>query len=80
MSENLIKSTFVILGTLLVSIILFTMIFTAAGQNFMWKAIEPAMVNQWRDSTLNNGAARTYVYEKEYKKYKDNQFDYSTLF
>lgn len=46
----------------------------------MWKAIEPAMVNQWKDSTLNNGAARTYVYEKEYKKYKDNQFDYSTLF
>lgn len=80
MTESLIQKVFSILGTLLVSLILFSMIFTAVGQNFLWRAIEPAMENQWKDSTLNNGAARTYVYEKEYDKYKDNQFDYGSLF
>ena len=68
MSEGLIKQTFVILGTLLVSIIMFTIIFGTVGQQFMWRAIEPAMINQWQESTLDNGAERTIVYEDQYDK------------
>ena len=68
MSTNLIKFVFTILATLLISIILFIMIFGPTGQNFMWRAIEPVMLEQWRASTMDNGGDRTLIYEEQFKK------------
>ena len=68
MSENLIKIVFIAVGTLLVSLILFDMIFSKGGQEFLWKAIEPAMLNQWTLSTMDNGGERTLIYEEQFKE------------
>lgn len=68
MSESLIKSTFVILGTLLASIILFLMIFGVTGQQMMWRAIKPVMEDQWSQSTLDNGGKRTIMFEEQFDK------------
>lgn len=78
MSHSLIKIMFSVLGTLLVSIILFTMIFTATGQNFMWKVIEPVMLDQWRQCSMDNGAKRTVIYEQEFNNLKAIEYSRQT--
>ena len=75
MSENLIKYMFSIIGTLLVSIILFILIFGTVGQLTMWKVIEPTMIRQWQESTLDNGAERTIVFEKEFDEMDSVKFN-----
>ena len=74
MSENLIKYMFSIIGTLLVSIILFILIFGTVGQQTMWKVIEPTMIRQWQESTLDNGAERTIVFEKQFDEMESVKF------
>lgn len=66
MSESLIKYVFSVLGTLLVGCILFVIIFGTAGQQLMWTAIEPAVINQWQDSTFDNGTEITLTYEDNF--------------
>lgn len=68
MSKSLIKNVFSILGTLLVSLLIYSVLFTSVGQQFMWQAIEPAMEDQWRKSTMNNGVNRTEIYEESFNK------------
>lgn len=63
MSENLIVQVFKIIGILLISYILFYMIFSTNGQNLLWYAGRDAVENIWNESTMNNGADRTLVYE-----------------
>ena len=75
MSENLIKYLFSIIGTLLVSIILFILIFGTVGQQTMWKVIEPTMIRQWQESTLDNGAERTIVFEKQFDEMESVKFN-----
>ena len=75
MSENLIKYMFSIIGTLLVSIILFILIFGTVGQQTMWKVIEPTMIRQWQESTLDNGAERTIVFEKQFEEMESVKFN-----
>lgn len=72
MSVNLIKHVFSIIGTLLVSIILYTMIFTVTGQQFLWRAIEPFLLDEWNQCTMDNGAARTVIYEDMFSDMKYN--------
>lgn len=69
MSESLIKTIFVIVGTLLVSLIMYSIIFTPNGQQFLWSAIEPAMVNQWKESSMDSGRDRTEIYDEEFNDY-----------
>lgn len=68
MSENLVKHVFSILGTLLVGIILFIIIFGTAGQQLMWTAIEPAVIEQWQNSTFDNGTEITLTYEDNFEE------------
>lgn len=75
MSENLIKYVFSIIGTLLVSILLFILIFGTVGQQTMWKVIEPTMIRQWQESTLDNGAERTIVFEKQFDEMESVKFN-----
>ena len=75
MTEGLIKLMFSIIGTLLVSIILFNMIFLQDGQKLLWNAIEPAVENQWDLSSMNSGKDRTEVYDDLFNDYKHIQFD-----
>ena len=75
MSESLIKYMFSIIGTLLVSIILFILIFGTVGQQTMWKVIEPTMIRQWQESTLDNGAERTIIFEKQFDEMESVKFN-----
>ena len=46
------------------------MIFSKTGQEFLWKAIEPAMLDQWSLSTMDNGGERTLIYENQFNTAK----------
>lgn len=71
---NMITSVFKILGMLMLSALLFTLIFGAEGRTFMWGAIEPAMQRQWSMVTLRDGGTsaevtrRVFDETEEYKK------------
>ncbi len=75
MSQSMIKLVFSILGTLLISIILFIMVMGTVGQQFFWRAIEPTMLDQWTQSTMDNGAERTMVYEEQFERMKTVKFN-----
>ena len=52
---NIIKSVFSIIAVLLVSLVLWAMIFGATGRTIMWQAIEPAMAKHWSECTMKDG-------------------------
>ena len=73
MSESLIKTVFKIIGMLVVALILAFILLGETGQNAMWKTIKSSMEKQWTDSTMDNGARRTMIYEKEFEKMKSKE-------
>lgn len=75
MSTKLIKIVFIVIGTLVVTLTLFNMIFSKTGQEFLWKAIEPAMLDQWSLSTMDNGGERTLIYENQFEEMKNHKFN-----
>ena len=75
MSENLIIKVFKIIGILLISYILFYMIFSTNGQNLLWSAGKNAVENTWNESTMNNGADRTLIYEDFFESVENETAD-----
>jgi len=59
--HNVIGKIFLILGSLLIASIMYSIIFTAEGQTFMWSRIAPAMEAHWQECTMNNGAKRDEI-------------------
>lgn len=55
---------------MLVATLIFELLFSSAGQTFMWNAIEPAMQDQWEEVTMDNGAVRSEIYEKQFNDAK----------
>lgn len=49
---------------LVVSLVLWFLIFGAVGRTFMWNAIEPAMVNHWSECTLQDGKILSDTFSK----------------
>lgn len=70
MSTSLIKTVFLVIGSMLVATLIFELLFSSAGQTFMWNAIEPAMQDQWEEVTMDNGAVRSEIYEKQFNDAK----------
>lgn len=68
MSENLIVSVFRIIGILLISYLLFYLIFSTTGQEILWNGGKTAIEKNWNESTMNNGADRTLIYEDLFDK------------
>ncbi len=75
MSESLIIKVFKIIGILLISYILFYMIFSTNGQNLLWNAGKSAVENTWNESTMNNGGDRTLIYENFFESVENETSD-----
>ena len=61
---DLLRGTFRIVGALMLSLLLFTLLFSAEGQIGLWSAASSAVEAQWQRSSLQNGYSRTLVYEQ----------------
>ena len=75
MSE-MIKSVGKIVFALMVSLLLFSMLFTQAGQGFLWDAASGAVEDQWLRSSMNNGYDRTMAYEEQFDRLRSIEFSY----
>lgn len=53
--SSVIKNVFSILGIMLISLLLFNLVFGDIGRATMWGGIKPAIEKSWRDNTLNDG-------------------------
>lgn len=71
MSESLITYVFKIVGILLLSYLLFYLIFSTTGQNILWYGAKTAVEKTWDDSTMSNGAERTLIYEDFFEEVKN---------
>ena len=61
--HGMIKYVFLILGTLALSLLLYTFIFGAPSREFYWNALEPSYQDSWGAATYKNGTERTEIYD-----------------
>ena len=73
---GMIKDVAKIVGILLVSLLLFSILFAQAGQGILWDAASSAVEDQWLRSTMNNGYSRTMLYETEFQQLRSAEFTY----
>ena len=71
--NSYIKTVFSIIAVLIVSMVLWYLIFGAAGRTFMWNAIEPAMQNHWSECTMQDGKVLSDTFAQVF----DNAPEYS---
>lgn len=50
-----VKDIFLIIGTLVVSLLLFALMFGDTGKLFIWDSIEPLFQANWKVSTFDDG-------------------------
>lgn len=62
----MVKKVFKIIAIMLLSFILWVIVFGATGRTFMWNAIEPAMQKRWSQTTLNDGKILSGVVSSEF--------------
>lgn len=66
--DSLIKVMFKIIGTLILSLVIYTLVFGDAGRNLMWRGpsgdsgINAGMKAVWHRYTLNEGKGREDVF------------------
>ena len=70
--HNTIGDVVKIIGALIVSLVLFGMLFSSKGQNFLWGRIEPVMQNHWEDVTMDNGVERSLILEEEFDRIQNS--------
>ena len=71
MSESIISGVFKIIGALVLALIVFNLICSAAGQTFLWQGIHPALEITYLQSTMDNGVERSVVFEDEFETIKE---------
>ncbi len=61
--EKIISRVFLILGTLIASLIIFYLLFSGSTQTILWRGIRTIIQNEWSAVTYDNGYERTEIYE-----------------
>jgi hypothetical protein len=54
--SSLVKNVFVILGVMMISTLLFSVVFSGLGRSLIWGAIEPVFQSTWMDNTMQDGS------------------------
>lgn len=74
--HGFVKDIGKIVIALMASLLLFAVLFTQAGQGFLWDAASNAIEDQWRRSSMNNGYDRTMAYEEQFDRLESIEFSY----
>lgn len=53
--QSVIKQVFMIIGAVVMSLLLYMLVFGQAGRTLMWEALEPVYINEWSEATFNEG-------------------------
>lgn len=54
--HSFVKNVFIIIGTMMISLVLFFIVFGETGRGVMWGALEPVFQTNWNMNTYNDGA------------------------
>lgn len=54
--HSVVKNVFIIIGTLVMSLLLFSLVFGDAGRGLIWEGVEPVYQANWRMNTYDDGA------------------------
>lgn len=71
MPKKMLKNIFVIVGTMVLSLALFMVMFGDTGKKFMWNGIEPVMTGRWVDMTYSDGVKMDTVKSKPFEEAED---------
>ncbi len=61
--KDVILKVFLVLGSLIASLIIYAMIFSGEYQDFIWGYIDSEIQEEWLECSMNNGSDRTEIYE-----------------
>lgn len=53
--NGVLKYVFLIIGTLVASLLLYMLVFGDVGRNLTWNALEPVYINEWNEATFHEG-------------------------
>ena len=69
--NNIVKDVFLIIGTLMASLLLFYLAFGDPGRTFMWTGAEPVFQAEWRTATHNDGNTMSAIMNDVFDDAKD---------
>lgn len=69
--QNLVKDVFMIIGTLMASLLLFYLAFGDPGRSFMWTNTEPVFQEEWNKATSDNGDTMSAILNDVFDDAKD---------
>jgi hypothetical protein len=53
--STFVKNIFLIAGTMMLSLLIFSVVFGSIGKSFMWHSMEPVFQKGWNKYTMNDG-------------------------
>lgn len=69
--HSIVKDVFIIIGTLMASLLLFYLAFGDPGRNVMWGGAEPVFQEEWNKATSNNGDTMSAIMNKVFDEVED---------
>lgn len=69
--NHIVKDVFVIIGTLMASLLLFYLAFGDPGRTIMWTGAEPVFQEEWNKATSNNGDTMSAILNNVFDDAKD---------
>lgn len=69
--HSFVLSMFKIVGALMVSLLLFGIMFSSSGKTFIWGNLEPTFQNAWNAATMNDGDVMKAQLTKTFDNAKD---------
>lgn len=68
---GLVKNTFLIIGTLVASLLIFYLAFGDPGRNFMWSSMSPVFEQEWQNATWKEGNTNSAILNEIFEKSED---------
>lgn len=53
--NTMVKNVFIVVGTMMFSVLVYSVMFGDVGRSFMWSNMEPMFQKNWNRYTMNDG-------------------------
>lgn len=64
----LITGVFKVVAVMMVSLILFSIMFTDTPRKFIFEQVQPVMASTWKDASFDNGKIKTKIWDETFSK------------
>ena len=67
----MVKKVFLIIGTLVASVLLFTAVFGDVGRELIWTNIKGSFESEWQEATRGDGSREASLVDSVFQKSED---------